>query len=120
MTMECKKALGTYVIPSEQEEQCLVWAMAGRRLPWMPSILCMEWDQRLVLTWIAFDALPLLSDMLLVPKIRNVVDSDDGEKSKRLILLSMAIKDKGIAQEGSLQDKPSLFQPHQHGLLVCQ
>lgn len=37
--------------------------------------------------------------MLLVPKIRNVVDSDDGEKSKRLILLSMAIKSKGTTQE---------------------
>ncbi|KAG0281780.1 tRNA(m(1)G37)methyltransferase [Linnemannia exigua] len=32
------------------------------------------------------------TDMLLEPKIRNVIDSDDGEKSKRLVLLNLAIQ----------------------------
>ncbi|KAF9959778.1 tRNA(m(1)G37)methyltransferase [Mortierella alpina] len=36
------------------------------------------------------------NDMLLEPKIRNVVASDDGEKSKRLVLLSLSIKDEGL------------------------
>ncbi|KAG0053167.1 tRNA(m(1)G37)methyltransferase [Gryganskiella cystojenkinii] len=36
------------------------------------------------------------NDMLLEPKIRNVIDSDDGEKSKRLVLLSLDIKDKEL------------------------
>ncbi|KAG0363519.1 hypothetical protein BGZ54_008129 [Gamsiella multidivaricata] len=35
------------------------------------------------------------TDMLLEPKIRNVVDSDDGEKSKRLVLLNLDIKNEG-------------------------
>ncbi|KAF9429416.1 hypothetical protein BGZ76_001328 [Entomortierella beljakovae] len=35
------------------------------------------------------------NDMLLEPKIRNVVDSDDGEKSKRLVLLNLKIQDQG-------------------------
>jgi len=35
------------------------------------------------------------SDMLLEPKLRNVVDSDDGEKSKRLILLSLSVTNEG-------------------------
>lgn len=64
----------------------------------------------------------LISDMLLVPKIRNVVDSDDGEKSKRLVLLSMAINNKGTTQEGYLQDKrlPVLDHPHQTRASCCQ
>ncbi|KAG0213818.1 tRNA(m(1)G37)methyltransferase [Mortierella sp. GBA30] len=36
------------------------------------------------------------TDMLLEPKIRNVIDSDDGEKSKRLVLLNLSIKDEGL------------------------
>ncbi|KAG0200783.1 tRNA(m(1)G37)methyltransferase [Mortierella sp. NVP41] len=32
------------------------------------------------------------TDMLLEPKIRNVIDSDDGEKSKRLVLLNLSIQ----------------------------
>ncbi|KAG0221638.1 Met-10+ like-protein-domain-containing protein [Mortierella sp. GBAus27b] len=32
------------------------------------------------------------NDMLLEPKIRNVLDSDDGEKSKRLVLLNLNIR----------------------------
>ncbi|KAF8948513.1 tRNA(m(1)G37)methyltransferase [Haplosporangium gracile] len=32
------------------------------------------------------------TDMLLEPKIRNVIDSDDGEKSKRLVLLNLDIQ----------------------------
>ncbi|KAF9173032.1 tRNA(m(1)G37)methyltransferase [Mortierella sp. AD011] len=37
------------------------------------------------------------TDMLLEPKVRNVIDSDDGEKSKRLVLLSLNIKNEGKA-----------------------
>jgi tRNA (guanine37-N1)-methyltransferase len=33
--------------------------------------------------------------MLLEPKIRNVIDSDDGEKSKRLVLLNLDIQTEG-------------------------
>ncbi|KAF9919360.1 tRNA(m(1)G37)methyltransferase [Lobosporangium transversale] len=32
------------------------------------------------------------TDLLLEPKIRNVIDSDDGEKSKRLVLLNLNLK----------------------------
>ncbi|KAF9208292.1 tRNA(m(1)G37)methyltransferase [Haplosporangium sp. Z 27] len=35
------------------------------------------------------------TDMLQEPKIRNVMDSDDGEKSKRLVLLNLDIKNAG-------------------------
>ncbi|KAK3818689.1 MAG: Met-10+ like-protein-domain-containing protein [Benniella sp.] len=36
------------------------------------------------------------TDMLLEPKLRNVVDSDDGEKSKRLVLLNLSIINKDL------------------------
>ncbi|KAF9928698.1 tRNA(m(1)G37)methyltransferase [Linnemannia zychae] len=35
-------------------------------------------------------------DMLLEPKIRNVIDSDDGEKSKRLVLLNLDIQSEDL------------------------
>ncbi|KAF9348760.1 tRNA(m(1)G37)methyltransferase [Mortierella sp. AD094] len=45
------------------------------------------------------------TDMLLEPKIRNVIDSDDGEKSKRLVLLNLdgaSDKTKEFIKEKSL------------------
>ncbi|KAG0250007.1 tRNA(m(1)G37)methyltransferase [Mortierella polycephala] len=36
------------------------------------------------------------TDLLLEPKIRNVIESNDGEKSRRLVLLSLAIKNKDL------------------------
>lgn len=40
--------------------------------------------------------------MLLEPKIRNVIDSDDGEKSKRLVLLNLDIQTEGRRSPSSL------------------
>ncbi|KAG0084138.1 tRNA(m(1)G37)methyltransferase [Podila epicladia] len=58
------------------------------------------------------------TDMLLVPKIRNVVDSDDGEKSKRLILLSMAIKNKDL--EGATEKTKEFVKEHGFELAETQ
>ncbi|KAF9370172.1 tRNA(m(1)G37)methyltransferase [Podila verticillata] len=58
------------------------------------------------------------TDMLLVPKIRNVVDSDDGEKSKRLILLSMAISNKDL--EGASEKTKEFVKEHGFELAETQ
>lgn len=98
MTMECKKALGTYVpfcfhqhatkIRGRLQEETTMQLNneLGNKTSVGPGYLTTEYVT-------IFNG--ICRDMLLEPKIRNVIDSDDGEKSKRLVLLNLDIQTEG-------------------------